>query len=181
MLWVLLFQIWCSGFLPFQIWCSEFCLLGFTVLDLVFQHSVFFCILLHAQNDKKNSVCCTPYLRKHTSYDCDFWRFFMISPGFFFIFSNIDFPDCDKKFCPSHPVSQETVHQIIVKLSWSLMHIYKLMIFPAIFFSFFQILIYWGFSREKGQKMTQNCQYQSVTLHISETVDYIIKIFGAQV
>ena len=24
------------------------------------------------QNDK-NCICCTPYLRKHTSYDCDFW------------------------------------------------------------------------------------------------------------
>ena len=26
-----------------------------------------------AQNDQKIYVCHTPYLRKHISYDCDFW------------------------------------------------------------------------------------------------------------
>ena len=33
----------------------------------------------------------------------------------------------------------------------------------------------------KGQKLTQNYQFQSVTLYISGTVDHIIKIFGRQV
>ena len=41
----------------------------------------------------KDSVCLTPYLRKHTSYDCDFWYMckMMISLANFFIFQNFDF------------------------------------------------------------------------------------------
>ena len=33
----------------------------------------------------------------------------------------------------------------------------------------------------KGQKMTSNYQFYSVTLYTSRTVDYLIKIFGTQV
>ena len=89
-------------------WCFGFSVMGFTVPDLVFwvftiSDLVFwilssgfyrsgfgvpaFRILLYFTSCpkwQKNSVCCTPYLRKHTSYDCDFWWFFMISPGVFF-------------------------------------------------------------------------------------------------
>ena len=51
---------------------------------------------------------------------------------------------------------------------------------PSNFFHFFEILIFWVFRREgvKGQKMTHNHQFQSISLYISTTVDHIIKIFG---
>ena len=52
------------------------------------------------------------------------------------------------------------------------------MISPEIFFRFFKILIFWVFRGVKGQKMTLNYQFQSVTLYvtlyISGTVDHII-------
>ena len=44
--------------------------------------------------NEKNSICQTPYLRNHTSYDFDLWYFMckmVISPGFTFIFSKIWF------------------------------------------------------------------------------------------
>ena len=49
-----------------------------------------------AQNDKK-IVCRTPYLRKHTSYDCDFWypfekRWYL--QMLFSFFQNVDFLGC---------------------------------------------------------------------------------------
>ena len=48
------------------------------------------------------------------------------------------------------------------------------MISPEIFFRFFKILIFWVFRGVKGQKMTLNYQFQSVTLYISGTVDHIV-------
>ena len=58
----------------------------------------------------------------------------------------------------------------------------KMVISPAIFFHLFRILILGVFKGGvKGQKMTHNYQFQSVTLHISRTVDLITKIFDTQV
>ena len=42
-----------------------------------------------------------------------------------------------------------------------LVHMCKMMKFPAIFFIFFEILILWVFRVVKGQKMIQNYQFQS--------------------
>ena len=63
------FRISCSRFtiqdvllpvLPFRFWCSRFSVLGFTISDLVFQHSVFHCfrvllflVLLHATSARQ--------------------------------------------------------------------------------------------------------------------------------
>ena len=44
-------------------------------------------------------------------------------------------------------------------------------------FSFFQNFDFWVFRGVKGQRMTQNYQFQTVTLCKSGTVDHIIKIF----
>ena len=43
--------------------------------------------------------------------------------------------------------------------------------------------IFFGFlgGRVKGQKMTHNYQFQSVTLYISRTIDHSMKIVGTQV
>ena len=53
---------------------------------------------------------------------------------------------------------------------------------PAIFFNFFEILIFffffWFLEEGEGYKMTHNYQFQPFTLNISRTVDHI---FGAQV
>ena len=56
----------------------------------------------------------------------------------------------------------------------------KMMISPGIF-HFFKILIFWFLRGVKGQILTSNYQFQSVTLYISGTVDHIIGIFGTQV
>ena len=50
------------------------------------------------------------------------------------------------------------------------------------FFCFFKIVIFWVFRWGGGKRvrMTNNYQFQSVTLYITRTVDHIIKIFGTQ-
>ena len=135
---------------------------------------------------KKNSVCCTPYLWNHTSYDCYLWytfvndisrcffnfkilifwvvrgpkwqNFLSAAPyilgtiyhviliydthvSFFFSFKMLIFgiirgvvkgqkiAKNDKKFCPSHSVSQEPN---IIWL-WFMVCIYKMMISPIFF------------------------------------------------
>ena len=112
----------------------------------------------------------------------------MISPATFFSFFKFWFfgllsgvksqkmAQNNKKFSLSHSVSQE-LYQFLV-------HIRKMMLSPAIFFSFSK---FWFFrflgSRGvvKGETMTHNDHFQSVTLYISGIVDHNIKIFGTQV
>ena len=58
--------------------------------------------------------------------------------------------------------------QCWVKLSPDLC---KIMISPAIFFIFSKFWFFWFLDGEgKGQKMTHNCQFQSVTLYISRII-----------
>ena len=85
----------------------------------------------------------------------------------------------DKKFCLSHSVSQE----LYLIWLWFLVHLCKMMIFPAIFFIFlkFWFLGFLGVRRIKGQKMTHSYQFQSVTLYMWRTVDHITKIVDTQV
>ena len=84
----------------------------------------------------------------------------------------------DKKFSLSHSVSQEPY---LIWL-WFLVHMYKMMISPAIFFIFSK---FWFFcflgGGIKGKKMTHSNQFQSVKFYISRTIDHIIKIFVMQV
>ena len=49
--------------------------------------------------------------------------------------------------------------------------------------NYFILTKFWffGFYGVKEQKTTQNYQFQPVALHISGTVDHIIKIFGTPV
>ena len=139
-------------------------------------------------------VCCTPYLMKHTSYDCDFWYTFVkwwhLQVVFSF-FQNFDFLGCygGKKAknalkwqkILSHSVSQQSY---IIWL-WFLVHMCKMVISPAFSFfffcHFFKILFFQVFNGLEGQKMIQNYQFQFVMLYISGTVDHIIKVISAQV
>ena len=66
-----------------------------------------------------------------------------------------------------------------------LVHLRIMMISPAIFIIFSKFSFLLGFREggvgvSKGKKMTHNCQFQSVTLYISRTVDHIMKIVGTQ-
>ena len=112
------------------------------------------------QNDKKFFLLCSisqePYI---------LWLSFIgqmckmvISPGVFFKFKILIFrvvsglkgqklAQNDKKFCLSHSVSQEP---FIIWL-WFLVHMYKMMILPAIFF-IFQNFDFWGFYGGKSAK-----------------------------
>ena len=100
----------------------------------------------------------------------------MISPGAIFIFSKFWFcgllgdkmakngPKLQNILCLTYYVSQGFFF----------------------FFHFFKILIFWIFrwgegGRVKGEKMTHNYQFHSVTLYISRTVDHMIKIVSTQV
>ena len=75
----------------------------------------------------------------------------------------------DKKFRLSHSISQE----LYLIWLWFLAHLYKIMISPAIFFIFSKFWFFWFLGgRVKGQKMTHNYQFQSVTLYISRTVSW---------
>ena len=61
-----------------------------------------------------------------------------------------------------------------------LVHLCKMMISPSIFFIFSKFWFFWFLvgGEVKGQKMTHNYHFQSVTLR---TVDHIMKIIGTQV
>ena len=76
-------------------------------------------------------------------------------------------PKLQKIMSRSYIKSQELYTSMVVTL--------------VIIFHFFKILIFWVFKGIKGQKMTQNYQFQSIILYISRTVNHIIKIFGTQV
>ena len=84
----------------------------------------------------------------------------------------------DKRFCLSLHISETVPHMIVIFDT----HVQNDDI-SSNFFHFFEILTFWVFRREgvKGQKMTHNHQFQSVSLYISTTVDHIIKIFGTHV
>ena len=97
----------------------------------------------------KNYVVCTPYLRKHTLYDCDFWYTckMITTSDAFFIFS---------KFWFSRLLSKRTKKSACLTLYlrnrtswlWFLIHLCKMMISPAIFFTFskfwfLKILKFW--------------------------------------
>ena len=112
----------------------------------------------------------------------------MTSLGPFLIFSKFWFSELlegvkgqkmaqnDKKFHPSHSVSQESN----IMWLWFLVHTCKMIISPLLFFIFSKFWFF-GFSgRINGKKITQNYQFQSFTFYISETVDHIIKILGGQ-
>ena len=58
----------------------------------------------------------------------------------------------DKKFCLSRFISQEPY---IIWQSF-MVHLCKMIIYPGVFFHFFQILIFWAVSGVKGQNMVQN-------------------------
>ena len=87
----------------------------------------------------KTYICHTPYLTKHTSFDCVFcctslkwWHLQML----FSFFQNFSFLGCWGK-C-SHCISQE----LYIIWLWFLVHMCKMMISPAIFFLFFKILVF---------------------------------------
>ena len=98
------------------------------------------------------------------TYDHDFWytcvKWWFLQ-AYFSVVQNFDILCCRgkrektvqnyKKFCPSCFISQETY---IIWLSF-VVHLCKMIISPAIFFSF-SILIFQVVKRVKGQKMVQN-------------------------
>ena len=55
------------------------------------------------------------------------------------------------------------------------------MIFPGVFFHFFDIFLFWSVSGVKRQKMAQDGKKNSVALHISGTIYRMIVIYGALV
>ena len=117
------------------------------------------------KNDPKwtKHVCHNPFLRNHT-YNWDFWyacvKWWHLQMLFSF-FQNFDCLGCegikwqkmvqnDRKFCLFNSVSQEQYLEWL----WFLVHMCRMMIFPAICFHFFKILIFFLFlGREvKGRK-----------------------------
>ena len=118
---------------------------------------------------RKNSVCHTPYIRNHTSYDfhlCIYGTNDNISRNFFFFFHFIKIlifqvsregmgeggggsskgqKIVHKKLCPLHLISKEPY---IIWLSF-MVHKCKLMISPGVFFQNFDFSV-------KGHKMVQN-------------------------
>ena len=141
------------------------------------------------QNDKK--ICLSHSLSKELYL---IWLWFlvnmynMISWTIFFVFSKFWFFGLlgevgvkgqkmiqnDKKICLSHSLSKE----LYLIWLWFLVNMYNMISWTIFFvfskFWFFGLL---GEVGVKGQKMIHNYQFQSATLHISRTVDHIIKIF----
>ena len=94
----------------------------------------------------KNSVCCAPYLRNHTSYDRHLWCKYV--KWYHFYHFGQKMAQNEKIFCLSHSVPQE---QYIIWL-WFLVHMCKMMKTPANF-SIFQNFDFFGFL---GGKRTKN-------------------------
>ena len=129
-----------------------------------------------AQNNKK-VVCHILYLTKHKSYDHDFWHTcvnWWHLQYFFYFFRILIFQvvrgvkgqkmvQNDKKFYLAQSWLMLTT---VLILLWFLVHVFKTMKSSASFF-IFRILIFFIFRGIKGQKMTQNYQFQSATLSIS--------------
>ena len=133
------------------------------------------------QNDKKNSVSQSLYLRNHTSY---IWLSFMghmckmknLQPFFFFFFFKIlifwvvrmvkvqKTVQNDKKIYRSNSISQEPY---IIWLSF-LVHMCKNDNIFRHFFHFFKILIFQVFSGVKVQKMVGNDKKFSSPCSISQ-------------
>ena len=134
----------------------------------------------------KNYICHTPYLRKHTPYDRDFWDTYVkwwhlqMLISFFkkkvvMVVKGQRMTQNDKKFCflsLTLYLKNRTLYDFGFWYTSVKSYLQQ-------FFHFFKILIFLVCKRVKGQKITHNYQFQSVTSYISRTVDQI-KIFGTQ-
>ena len=123
-------------------------------------------------------LCCIPYLRKHTSYDCDFWytcvkwwHFQML----FSFFLNFDFLIVRGVKCKKWPKMRKNSICLTPYLrnctSYDCGSWYTCIKWWYLqqFFHFFKILIFWVFRGEGNRaKTTHNYQFQSVTLYISK-------------
>ena len=137
-----LFRICCSIFYHSG-WSIPFS--GFVVLCLVCSHSgVSYFTTTHY----------VPYLRDSIAYDHGYWYacvkewFFQV----FFHFLEIFMIQNDKKFSPSHSISQEPY---IMWLSF-MVRMCKMTISLVIFFIFFKILIFWVHRGMKRQTTVRN-------------------------
>ena len=133
----------------------------------------------------KNSVCGTPYLRSHTSYDCHlcfendntFRCFFLFFWKFWFSGSIVGVKgqkmvQNDKKLCLLRSISQESY---IIWLSF-MVQMFKMIISPGVFFSV-KILIFQFIKRLKGQKNGPKCRkFLSVAPYISGIIYNMIFI-----
>ena len=131
----------------------------------------------------KNYVCCTPYLSKHTSCDCVFcstslkWWHLQMLP----FSQNFSFLGCYRgegvkgKKWPKMTKKILTLYiRNCTSWLWFLVHICKMMISSAIFFSFFQNSDFLGFSKfiNKCQKEILRCAPPS-----SHECDFLQKHF----
>ena len=137
----------------------------------------------------KHFVCCTPYLRIHTSYDCHLWYtgLKLYLQEIISFFQSFYFPGCQgvkkgekrskliKNFVMLD-ISRAIHHMIVIYV-----HICNMIVSPSIFssFFFFLILIFQVVSGVKGQKMTKNdkkfCQSHLI---FSGTIYHMIFIYS---
>ena len=137
----------------------------------------------------KKYVRHTPYIRKHTSYDRDFWytyvKWWHLQMLFSF-FQNFEFPGFQGVKGQKMAPKWQKILSVSLQIPGNVPHCgfwckcIKWMISPATFFIFSKFWFLGVLGGIKGQKMTQNYQFQSVTLFIARTVDHIIKIFSTQ-
>ena len=127
---------------------------------------------------KKNSVCCTPYLWNHTSYDCYLWYTFVndISRCFFnfkiLIFWVVRGPKW-QNFLSAAPYILGTIYHVIL--------IYGTHV--SFFFFPFKMLIF-GIIRGGGKRAKNSQKWQkilSVPLSISGTKHHMIVIYGMHI
>ena len=104
----------------------------------------------------------------------------------FLFFQNFDWPDCWGKNAKNGPKGRKTL-SLSVHISGAVPHM--IVVFGTqvqnddIFNNFFIFskFSFWGFLEGRGQKITHNYQFQSITPYISRFVVHTIKIFGTQV
>ena len=136
----------------------------------------------------KHFVCCSSYLRNHTSYDCHLWytcvKWWYLKVVFFHFFKILIFwvvsvvkeqkmPQNDKQLCLSHSISKEPC------IIWFpfMVHMCTLMPSPDAFL-FFQNF---DFPCKVAKNEPKWQSTLSVSPHISGTVPHMIVVFGTYV
>ena len=116
-----------------------------------------------AQNEIKNYICNTPYLRNSIAYDQDFWYTFVKQWYLLGVFSKFWFFGLLwGKRAKNHPKWQKLL-SVVVYISGIIHHmivIYGTYVYndniSCHFVSFFKIFIFWVFKGVKWPKMVQN-------------------------
>ena len=135
----------------------------------------------------KNSVCCTPYFRNHTSYDFHLWYTYVkwwylkVLSSFF---QNFGFSGCQCSKGAKNGSKWQLIllpfisQEPYIILLWFSVHMCEMVTCPVPFFIFPKVCFSGEQGKKKGKKGLKITR-KSVSLCISGTAPHMIVVFGA--